>query len=231
MTKATDNSKGTTKPPPTDTGACGTVTGYRKHVKRREQTCAPCRKANREYHRDRSARIRNGEHTVRTSKKQKRRDAEALGAAIVEENTPTPARKPGDVYPAYLKAAGRALWDSVTADFDLNPGALQVLTHACRMTDQLERFTAALSSKSTLWFELDVDEADADKGVPVVVNGMIGEGRQLSNAIRQSLSQIGVLKTTAGGSGTSVKDQLKAKREERLRKAREAEQSKVKGAK
>ena len=80
------------------------------------------------------------------------------------------------------------------------------------MTDQLERFTAALSSKSTLWFELgDPDDAD-EKGVPVVVNGMIGEGRQLANAIRTALSQIGVLKTGSNASKGGALDELKRRR-------------------
>lgn len=207
---------------PTKAKNCGTPSGYRGHSRRGERACEPCRAANSAYQRQRREKVKRGEPTAKPTKKSKREEGEAVGAAMVAYDQPV-EDEPSKPYPMYLNAAGRRLWREVTDGYDLNPAALQVLTHACRMTDKLERFDAALSSRSSLWFELDTDEADVDKGVPIVVNGMIGEGRQLANAIRTALSQIGVLKTTAGGSKTSVQDQIKAKREERLRRAKAEE--------
>lgn len=34
---------------PREPAACGTYAGYKRHLKRREETCAPCRRANTEY--------------------------------------------------------------------------------------------------------------------------------------------------------------------------------------
>lgn len=209
----------TTSREPTITDRCGTPAGYRRHRRAGERTCDPCRAANAAYIREYRAKKAAGEPTAPPTKKAEREAVERAGQTIVDLAGGEPPADDRTPYPAYLKQAGRKLWRDVTAEFELNPAALQVLAHACRMTDKVERFDAALSARSTLWFELDTDEADADSGVPIVVNGMIGEGRQLANAIRSALNQIGVLKTTSGSKGTSIQDQIKAKREERLAKA------------
>lgn len=199
--------------PPTDRPTCGTLSGPAAHRRNGERTCEKCLIAGREYQRARRAKIKRGEPTHDETKAEKREKAEVAGDAVLSVVSPTPADRTTPGYPNFLKAAGRKLWDEVTAEYDLSPASLAVLTSACRMTDQLERFTAALSSRSVLWFELgDLDEADVKKGVPVVVNGMIGEGRQLANAIRTALSQIGVLKTGSNSSKGGALDELKKRR-------------------
>lgn len=199
--------------PPTDRKTCGKPSGRSAHRRAGERTCEKCRIADREYQRARRAKIKRGEPTHGETKAEKREKAEVAGDAVLSVVSPTPADRTTPGYPNFLKAAGRKLWDEVTAEYDLSPASLAVLTSACRMTDQLERFTAALSSRSVLWFELgDLDEADVEKGVPVVVNGMIGEGRQLANAIRTALSQIGVLKTGSNSSKGGALDELKKRR-------------------
>ena len=40
---------------------CGTTTGYRHHMNRREEACPPCKEACRQYSLQYRARIRNGE--------------------------------------------------------------------------------------------------------------------------------------------------------------------------
>ena len=198
---------------PTDRPTCGTLSGPAAHRRNGERTCEKCLIAGREYQRARRAKIKRGEPTHDETKAEKREKAEVAGDAVLSVVSPTPADRTTPGYPNFLKAAGRKLWDEVTAEYDLSPASLAVLTSACRMTDQLERFTAALSSRSVLWFELgDLDEADVEKGVPVVVNGMIGEGRQLANAIRTALSQIGVLKTGSNASKGGALDELKKRR-------------------
>ena len=199
--------------PPTDRPTCGTLSGPAAHRRNGERTCEKCLIAGREYQRARRAKIKRGEPTHDETKAEKREKAEVAGDAVLSVVSPTPADRTTPGYPNFLKAAGRKLWDEVTAEYDLSPASLAVLTSACRMTDQLERFTAALSSRSVLWFELgDLDEADVEKSVPVVVNGMIGEGRQLANAIRTALSQIGVLKTGSNASKGGALDELKKRR-------------------
>lgn len=144
---------------------------------------------------------------------------------------PTPAPAPAPAVPTldpdapqpprFLKDAGLELWRAVTAGYELNPAALTLLGEACRTADKLERFAAALNSKSTLWFELP-DPADLPPGaeeMPIVVNGMIGESRQLQNQIRQTLGQLGIVEVQLRADATeetSIVDQLAARRAARL---------------
>lgn len=203
---------------------CGTVAGYRQHSKRGEEQCDECRAANREYQR----RYRAGEVEKRKPGRQKRlRQAEEAGgevAAAVHEAIDG-GRRVDDQYPAFLKYRGRKLWDDVTGEFDLNPAALAVLAEACRMADRLERFSAALASHSALWFELAEAEVNdsGDLQAQVVVNGMVGEARQMQAAVATALSKIGVLQAgkKKGGEGGML-DQLAKKRQERMDSVREA---------
>lgn len=56
--------------PPTDTGACGTYAGYRRHLRRREDGCDPCRAA-----------------AVRRQQEQARRKLSTAGDGPVGERT------------------------------------------------------------------------------------------------------------------------------------------------
>lgn len=133
--------------------------------------------------------------------------------------------------PSFLRAKGRGLWDSVNRDFELNPAGQALLGEACRTVDRLERMAAALSSRSTMWFELEPSmaeqELDAAPEFNVVVNGMIGEARQLQNVLRSTLKELGVTGVTAKAEDesprVSLTDELKRRRQERL--ARAAEQA------
>ena len=165
------------------------------------------------------------------------KEREEERAAMVEEQecsrqqVPEPSSRPvldvvppiaenpqGPPAPDWLKARGRELWESVTSQYELSPAALVLLGEACRTTDRLERMAAALSSRSTLWFELGDVELPDDAGVPIVVNGMIGEARQLQTALRQTLNQLGLVSATRSeNKGVGVLDQLQARREKRRR--------------
>lgn len=133
--------------------------------------------------------------------------------------------------PSFLRAKGRELWDNVNRDFDLNPAGQALLGEACRTVDRLERMAAALSSRSTMWFELEPSmaeqELDAAPEFNVMVNGMIGEARQLQNVLRSTLKELGVTgvaaKSEDDSSRVSLTDELKRRRQERL--ARAAEQA------
>lgn len=193
---------------------CGTVAGYRQHSKRGERACDSCRAANTAYQREHRAKNK----PPRESRAKKRAREEADAASRVDE-------APVSDRPAFLKAQGRALWDEITEAYDLDPAAKVVLGEACRMRDRLERFSAALSVQSTLWFELGEPEElrTGDVQVQVVVNSMVGEARQMQAAVATALGKIGVLKqASAKSSGPSVQDQLAAKRRAR-REAAKAE--------
>lgn len=133
--------------------------------------------------------------------------------------------------PAYLRAQGRALWDQVLQEYELNPAGLVLLGEACRTVDRLERLAAALSSRSTLWFEVEESlESQGMDGAPefnVVVNGMVGEARQLQAALRSTLKELGITEVVPRAVHTqereSLTDELKRKRQERMARAKERE--------
>lgn len=194
---------------------CGTVAGYQAHVRAGESACAACKRARREY----SAAHRKGEVAKRPpSKAERRRKAESVGEQVANAVAESTQHSPvGGHYPAFLQAAGRRLWDAVTAELDLSPSAKVILTEACRMTDRCEKMAAVLANKRTFWFEVDGLDAVED-GVQVVVNSMISESRQLTSAIRQALASIGALKPAEPKPAESVLDQLRKKREARQRR-------------
>lgn len=137
---------------------------------------------------------------------------------VLDVVRPITEPEPGPPPPDWLKAKGQHLWESVTSQYELTPAALVLLGEACRTADRLERMAAALSSRSTLWFELGDVELPEDDGIPIVVNGMIGEARQLQTALRQTLGQLGVVSASSTeNKGTSVLESLQARREKRRR--------------
>lgn len=137
------------------------------------------------------------------------RPAKATAERKVPDGVPTP--------PDWLRARGLQLWIEVTQAHDLNTSALTLLGEACRTADRLERLAGALASRTTMWFELgDLDQA-TELGVPIVVNGMIGEARQLQTTLRQTLTTLGVVKVDAAEKvAKSPLDELAARRKKRL---------------
>jgi hypothetical protein len=52
--------------------------------------------------------------------------------------------------PRRLQAAGRALWDEITAEFELGPAEIQILTRACRCADVIESLEADLAGSDLI---------------------------------------------------------------------------------
>lgn len=209
------------KKPPTDHPKCGTISGYRLHSKRGEVACARCKRANADYQyayqRTRNRKpTRSAPPTAKPTAVERPKVDVVQPVQEVAEDLPQP--------PAYLRAKGVAMWNDVVRAYDLTPAALVLLGEACRTADRLERMAAALSSRSSLWFELEpaMEDAglDGKEEWNVVVNGMIGEARQLQTALRQTLNQLGVVGVEASTAGQpmSVLDQLAERREQRKRK-------------
>lgn len=257
MSRSSGEKKAPTRDPK---GRCGTEAGYQAHRRRGERPCKKCRETHNAYIRERRALKAAGVNSRMrptdvvqdqrcVSEPVTRRAAAAPVRKTVKAPTPptptAPGRKQVEVVaqehldrdpslpeaPSFLRAKGRGLWDSVNRDFDLNPAGQALLGEACRTVDRLERMAAALSSRSTMWFELEPSmaeqELDAAPEFNVVVNGMIGEARQLQNVLRSTLKELGVTGVTAKAedesSRVSLTDELKRRRQERL--ARAAEQA------
>lgn len=212
-----------TKDPTVDPkGRCGTYAGYQAHMTRGERACDPCRAANSE----RARKIRAGEHVTPSPLEKFRHRkspmepqgeldmepklAKAGPKPKVPEGVPTP--------PDWIKAKGLELWIEVSQERKLNAPARALLTEACRTVDRLERLSAALSSRSTLWFELgDIDQA-TELGIPIVVNGLISEARQLQSALRQTLNALKVVDVdVVEKPKKSPLDELAERRQKRLK--------------
>lgn len=204
---------------------CGTVAGYRQHSKRGEKACEACKRANREYQME--YRRKRGVKPRKPTKAERREADEKRGEALLETVEPVESSAPvEDGYPAFLRRGGRDLWDSVRENYDLDPTSEVLLLEACRLKDRLDKFTAALASNSTLWFELKEPEElkDGTVQMQVVVNSMVSEARQAQAALGQTLNKIGVLQQAEKrGSGVSMTDQLQQRREARLAAAKAGE--------
>lgn len=204
---------------------CGTVAGYRQHTRRGEKTCEDCRRAHREYMAEYK---RSRSDSSRKQTREERREAdERRGERLLDAAEKVDEATVGaDGYPRFLRRGGRELWDAVRSEYDLSPTGEVLLLEACRLKDRLDKFTAALASNSTLWFELKEPEElkDGTMQMQVVVNSMVSEARQAQAALGQTLNKIGVLQQAERkSSGVSMTDQLQQRREARLAAAKAGE--------
>ena len=85
--------------------------------------------------------------------------------------------------PADLEAAGRELWRSITATYELRADELRLLTEACRTVDELERLRAALA---------DAEPVVAGSKGQVRPHPLIAEIRAHRLALRGLLASIGI---------------------------------------
>lgn len=221
------------KPPTKDPkGRCGTDAGYQRHWHRGEEACDACREAHTVAKRVRA----RGGTVVSGPSKKPRRPGSIAGTdqdrrrkpekQWTHETAPTAPEKPpakpevpeGVPEPPYwLKEKGLELWVAMTQENEFNTAGLMLLGEACHTVDRLERISAALASKKTMWFELgDLDQV-TDMGVPIVMNAMVGEARQLQTTLRQTLNNLGVVNVNkAKAKELSPLDQLAQRRQKRL---------------
>lgn len=207
------------KLPPTTDRRCGTYAGYKAHYRRGETPCGSCKAAKRGYVQNKDRPV-EPDPTADVAKRQK-----PINVVDVTPEDPTGDRDAtGGVLaaPRFLRERGRSLWDSITSEYVLSPGARVSLAEACRIADRLERMAGMLSSRSTLWVELSDEDQDravnlAEQGVPLVVNNVIGEARQLANQFQTIMRQLGLTDITVVQEETkTVADQLAERRQERL---------------
>lgn len=211
-------------------GRCGTYAGYAVHTRNGERACQPCLRAKRQQGREYRAKNKpassNNQVPVisipqiaTAEKKEPAPDSASTGPRVnkpAEQHTDVP--EDGPTPPEFLRARGREMWRGLTTNYKFTDAALVMAGEACRTVDRLERIAGALSSRTTMWFEIgDIELAD-EAGVPVVVNGMIGEARQLQSTLRQTLNQLGVVGVEAVDVAPqkSALDQLADRRAERL---------------
>lgn len=213
------------KKPAKNRAKCGTVSGYRQHQRHGEESCEKCRHAAAEYMKARRAGLPTKPVTTKKRGRPKKDNNESTTPK--PEKKATPHRKSKREYDplqdGYLRDSGKKLWCEIKSAYELDPVGDILLMEACRMKDRLDRLAGALSSSSSLWFELGdpIETADGEVQIQVVVNNMIAEARQLQAAMAINLGKIGVLKPAkAISESSSVMDQLQAKRAARREAAK-----------
>lgn len=211
------------KKTPTTDRRCGTYAGYKAHYRREETPCGSCKAAKRGYAQTKDRRVEPDPTVAKPREK----------PINVVDVTPPDATGDRDATggvlaaPRFLRERGRALWDEVTSQFILSAGARVSLAEACRIADRLERMSGMLSSRTTLWIELSDEDQDqaarlAQDGVPLVVNNVIGEARQLANQFQTIMRQLGLTDITVVEEQTvSITDQLAERRRARLDAAKD----------
>lgn len=187
--------------PPTKHEQCGSPSGYMAHHRAGEKPCAACRRA----------RSREGRAKKRA----------ASGSATVT---------PGEVaeVPKGLGRRGETLWVDAHHQRDFSNSARVLLVEACRCADVLDRLDGAMRSKRGLWFSLDEESQELVDDVPqfsVVLDSVLGEQRRQRESLRALLKQLDLLdiQPVESSSGEkSMVDQLRERREARLKGEKEA---------
>lgn len=211
------------KKPAKNRAKCGTVSGYRQHQRHGEESCEKCRHAAAEYMKARRAGQPTKPVTTKKRGRPKKDNNESTTPKPEKKGAPRRKREYDPLQDGYLRDSGKKLWREIKSAYELDPVGDILLMEACRMKDRLDRLAGALSSSSSLWFELGdpIETADGEVQIQVVVNNMIAEARQLQAAMAINLGKIGVLKPAkAISESSSIMDQLQAKRAARREAAK-----------
>lgn len=211
------------KKPAKNRAKCGTVSGYRQHQRHGEESCEKCRHAAAEYMKARRAGQPTKPVTTKKRGRPKKDNNESTTPKPEKKGAPHRKREYDPLQDGYLRDSGKKLWRDIKSAYELDPVGDILLMEACRMKDRLDRLAGALSSSSSLWFELGdpIETADGEVQIQVVVNNMIAEARQLQAAMAINLGKIGVLKPAKSISeSSSIMDQLQAKRAARREAAK-----------
>lgn len=211
------------KKPAKNRAKCGTVSGYRQHQRHGEESCEKCRHAAAEYMKARRAGQPTKPVTTKKRGRPKKDNNESTTPKPEKKGAPHRKREYDPLQDGYLRDSGKKLWRDIKSAYELDPVGDIILMEACRMKDRLDRLAGALSSSSSLWFELGdpIETADGEVQIQVVVNNMIAEARQLQAAMAINLGKIGVLKPAkAISESSSIMDQLQAKRAARREAAK-----------
>lgn len=204
-------------------GRCGSPAGYQAHRRRGERACEMCRQANAA----RTRAYKRGEKVASPpARAPQTADVAVVPAAQPAQPKPEVKKRAVGGYkgipedcptpPPFLKKSGLQFWIEVTQGENYKPASLVLIGEAARSVDRLERISAALSNKNTFWFEVgDIDKA-TDAGVPIVVNAMIGEARQLQTTIRQTMNALDLLGKSKDNGQMSALDMLAQRRQQRM---------------
>jgi len=108
--------------------------------------------------------------------------------------------------PNGLAAGGRALWDAITGDHELDPVQIAQLTEACRTKDRLDEFDSIIHGKGVLelmrfrvlgQYHQDA-EGDGHLTVEVKFDNVISTANATANLLKQLLAALRLPDETSG---------------------------------
>lgn len=125
--------------------------------------------------------------------------------------------------PKGLDARGRKLWRDVTGERKWDSAGLVLIGEACRLVDRLEKLDGLLRGDVDQWAKIVDEYKGRDREVYLDIDASLTEARQMQTALLGVLTKLGLGKSeSAKKAGPTVADQLKAKRDARVKQQRTA---------
>lgn len=90
---------------------------------------------------------------------------------------------------ATLNRGGRALWDAITAEHDLDPAQQVQLIEACRAKDRLDQLDELLRGDVSTWARLTYKLHSEDK-YELVVDAALSQANNTANLLKQLLAAL-----------------------------------------
>ncbi|MCU1659303.1 MAG: hypothetical protein JWO57_3959 [Pseudonocardiales bacterium] len=121
-----------------------------------------------------------------------------------------------------LRARGRWLWNELVEKGNPGPAERVLIEESCRLADRLDRLDAISNGKDRAWLLISEEIGDVTDGqITVIVDKVLSEARQQQLALKQLLGELrqaaaGAAPASGQGQGGSFRDQLAARRAQRL---------------
>ena len=90
--------------------------------------------------------------------------------------------------PAGLSRGGRALWDGVTSEHDLDPSQIVQLIEACRAKDRLDQLDSLLRGEVETWATLVHDARTED--YELKIDAALSQANATANLLKQLLAAL-----------------------------------------
>jgi hypothetical protein len=92
--------------------------------------------------------------------------------------------------PTGLAAGGRALWQAITDDHDLDAAQLVQLTEACRAKDRLDKLDDILRGDVDTWAELMQARGAEENILEVRITGPLMKANETANLMKMLLAAL-----------------------------------------
>ena len=97
---------------------------------------------------------------------------------------------PNPRMPAGLGAGGKALWQGITAEHDLDPAQVVQLTEACRMKDRCDQLDSLLRGDADTWATLQLDPRSNGQVYELRITGALTKANETANSMKQLIAAL-----------------------------------------